>query len=161
MQDLHRLILRAGSNRSTADAMSASFLCLWFLLLAFELFPFLVFHHPLNGPHIFRPLFAEPLKIVVLYEYRQRRLPKFLFMVIQFAEFLRIHPKFASHLNLGMGKLVSLPRINPLLVFGRKIFPFRHIYSQLSIHPGGEVSGKRSPIKIGRKCLSFVYQITG
>jgi hypothetical protein len=39
-----------------------------------------------------------------------------LFMVVQFSDSLWIHPKFARHLNVSMGKLMSFPHINPYYI---------------------------------------------
>ena len=49
----------------------------------------------------------------------QRQLPGFLLRVGQAAELLGIQPQLSGHLDVGMGKMVALPRIDPSLVFFR------------------------------------------
>ena len=45
-----------------------------------------------------------------------------LLLVICFAtEFLRVHAKLTRHLDVRMGKVEALPRIDPRLIFGRQI----------------------------------------
>jgi hypothetical protein len=36
-------------------------------------------------------------------------------MIVEFAEFLRIHPQFSGHLNLGVTQVMSLSSVNPNL----------------------------------------------
>jgi len=56
------------------------------------------------------------LKIQLLDELGQGQFPGLLLGVGQTAELLGIQPQLPGHLDVGMGKAVALPRLNPRLI---------------------------------------------
>src|SRR3990170_3758134 len=80
-----------------------------FFLLTFETQP--IFDGQ-NGAGA-RP--ADPFEVEMLDVLPQRHLPRFLPVVVELAELLRVHPELASHLDLSMRKVVALPRLDPRL----------------------------------------------
>ncbi len=91
------------------------------------LFLLLVSNHLLDRPDIGRTLLPETLEIENFNELRERSLPRFLLVVRLATEPLRIHAEFSRHLDVRVGKMEALARINPRLVLGREILlPFRH-----------------------------------
>src|SRR4030067_1067037 len=79
----------------------------------------------------------------------QRHLPRFLPVVVELAELLRIHPKLASHLDVGMRQVMALPRVDPrlhlpvrLLFLPGHSLPFSGGYSV----PAGPLSMPPSPL---------------
>jgi hypothetical protein len=70
-----------------------------------------------------RPLPAKPLGVETFNEQRQRRFPGFLAVVIDFAELPRVHPKFASHLDVGVREVMAAARFDPLLEVVCKLPP--------------------------------------
>jgi hypothetical protein len=79
--------------------------------------PAVILHYLLDRAHIIRSVFLEVLEVQLLYILGQGQLPGFLLRVGQAAELLRIQPQLSGHLDVGMGKVVALPRIDPSLVF--------------------------------------------
>jgi len=65
------------------------------------------------------------LKIQLLDELGQGQFPGLLLGVGQTAELLGIQPQLPGHLDVGMGKAVALPRLNPGLVLLRYL-PLRN-----------------------------------
>src|ERR1700730_5716927 len=55
----------------------------------------------------------EPLEIDGLDEARQRRLPRFLAMIVDLAELPRVHSELARHLDMRLREAVSLLRLDP------------------------------------------------
>ena len=49
----------------------------------------------------------------------QRQLSGFLLRIGQATELLGIQPQLSGHLDVGMRKMVALPRVDPSLVFFR------------------------------------------
>jgi hypothetical protein len=76
-------------------------------------------HHLFDGADVIRPRFLEVLDVQLFDILRQRQLPGFLLRVGQAAELLGIQSQLSGHLDVGMGKMVALPRIDPSLVFVR------------------------------------------
>ena len=76
-----------------------------------------VIHNLLDGTNIIRPDFLEMLDVQLFDELGQRQLPGFLLRVGEAAELLGIQPQLSGHLDVGMGKLETLPRFDPSLVF--------------------------------------------
>jgi hypothetical protein len=58
---------------------------------------------------------AEPLEVELFDELRQGQLPRFLLVVIDLAQLRRVHPQFASHVDLGVRQMVTLSRLDPRL----------------------------------------------
>ena len=87
------------------------------LCFAFHLFTLLVPDDLLDRPDLVWPLLAEPFEVELLDELGKRRFPRLLMMVRLLTEFLRIHPQFPCHLNLGMGEVKPFAGINPDLIF--------------------------------------------
>src|SRR4051812_42187884 len=75
-------------------------------------------------------LFAEPLEVQVLDEFRQGHLPGFLVVVIDLPELGWIHAQLAGHLHLGVREVMPLPRIDPRLEPHRDLLG-RHALSDL------------------------------
>src|SRR3990172_5835266 len=84
----------------------------------------------------------------------QRHLPRFLPVVVELAELLRIHPQLASHPDVGMRQVVAISRLDPRL----------HLPVHLHFFPGHPLpfSGSRSvragPLSMPSSphyCLSF------
>ena len=82
-----------------------------------HLLSLLVLYDLLDRPDVLRPLLAEPLEIELFDELGKRRLPRLLSMVRLLPEFLRIHPQFPCHLDVGMGEVKPLASVNPDLIF--------------------------------------------
>ena len=82
-----------------------------------RLFSLLVLYDLLDRPDVVWPLLAEPLEIELFDELGKGRLPQLLLTVCLLTEFLRIHPQFPCHLNMGMGEVKPFAGINPDLVF--------------------------------------------
>jgi hypothetical protein len=59
-------------------------------------------HAVFEGEHHIRAVLAEPLAVELLDEYRQRRLPWLLAVVVKFAVLPGVQAKFARHLDLLM-----------------------------------------------------------
>jgi hypothetical protein len=63
----------------------------------------------------------------VLNELPQRHFPGFLTVVVLLAELFRVHPQLASHLDMGVGQVVTPPRVDPgLHLLIRFLFLFSH-----------------------------------
>ena len=82
-------------------------------------FPAVIPHHLVDGTNAIRPASLEVLEVQLFDKLRQRQLPGFLIRVGQASELLRIQPQFSGHLDVGMGKMVAFPRIDPSLIFFR------------------------------------------
>ena len=82
-------------------------------------FPAVILHHLLDGTNVFRPRFVEVLEVQLFDILWQRQLPGFLLRVGQAAELLGIQAQLSGHLDMGMGKIVALARIDPSLIFFR------------------------------------------
>jgi hypothetical protein len=65
--------------------------------------------------NVLRRVAAKAFAIAVGDELSERSLPGFLALIGEAAKLLRIHPEFASHLYFGMGKLETLPSVEPSL----------------------------------------------
>jgi hypothetical protein len=70
-------------------------------------------HHLLDGMNAIRQRFLEVLEVQLFDILWQRQLPGFLLRVGQAAELLGIQTKLSGHLDVGMRKMVALPRIDP------------------------------------------------
>lgn len=81
----------------------------------------------LNGHHYVGTLLAEAFEIQVLDIVSKRHLPRFLIVVVQFAQLFWIHSKFTRHLDLGVGKPVALTGIDPGLHFLVWFLLFGHL----------------------------------
>ena len=69
----------------------------------------------LDGHHTVRTVLAEPFAVEVLDELLERHFPGLLMVVGLLAELFRVHPQLASHLDMGVGQVVTLPRVDPCL----------------------------------------------
>ena len=96
----------------------------------------------LNGRNVIRGRPSEPFQVVVLDVVSQRHLPRFLLMIVQLAELDRVHTQLASHLHLGVGEVMALSRVDPLLHFGVRLSFLRHPIRLASIYL---IAGKDRP----------------
>ena len=94
-----------------------------------------------NSPRALRRLIASVFSgDIVKGRYTfYRHFPWFLLVVRLATQFLGIHTEFASHLDMGMGKMVSLSCLNPCLEFLWNFLLFRHssvefLHSPLASH---------------------------
>jgi hypothetical protein len=69
--------------------------------------------------------FTEVLGIQLFDELRQRQFPGLLLRIGQASKLLGIQPQLPGHLDVGMRKMVALPRIDPRLVLFRYLL-LRH-----------------------------------
>ena len=91
-------------------------------------------HHLFDGTNVFRSVFLEVLDVQFFDMLWQRQLPGLLLRVGQAAELLGIQPQLSGHLDVGMRKIVALPRIDPSLVFFRYLILCQRMISyQISI----------------------------
>ena len=94
----------------------------FFLRFAAFCAPFLLAmipRHLFDGTNVFKAVFLEVLDVQLFDKLGQRQLPGFLLRVGKAAELLRIQAQLSGHLDVGMRKVVALPRIDPSLVFFR------------------------------------------
>jgi hypothetical protein len=70
-------------------------------------------HYLFDGAYSFGPSFLEVLKIQLLYELGQGRLPGLLLGIGQAAELLRVQPQIPGHLEVGMREMEALARLDP------------------------------------------------
>ena len=84
---------------------------------AFHLFTLLVPDDLLDRPDMVWPLFAEPFEVELFDELGKGRFPRLLMVVCLLAKFLRIHPQFPCHLNMGMREVKPIACIDPDLIF--------------------------------------------
>lgn len=114
---------QAGSlTMFSSEKLSTLLLAILFFLLAsfsLSLLPFLVLHHLLDGSDVVRLGFAKALEVQILDKFGKWNLPRFLFVVRLATELLRVHPEFACHLDVRVGQMETLPRVNPRLVLRR------------------------------------------
>ena len=83
---------------------------------AFRLFSLLVSDDLLNRPDVAWSILAKPFDIELFDELRKGRFPRLLMMVRLLTEFLRIQAQLPCHLNVGMGEVKSIARIDPDLI---------------------------------------------
>ena len=69
----------------------------------------------LDRRNIIRRGLSETFQVQVLDIVSERHLPGFLLMIVQLAELHRVHTQLARHLHLGVGEVMALSRIDPLL----------------------------------------------
>ena len=79
-------------------------------------------HHLLDGTNAIGVVFLEMLEVQLFDELGQGQFLGFLFSVGQSAKLLGIQPQFSIHLDVGMGKMITLPRIDPTLVLFGYLF---------------------------------------
>ena len=72
--------------------------------------------HLLGGPYVIGPAFLEVLEVQLLDELRQGHLPGLLLRVGEAAELLGIEAQLSGHLDVGIGKMETLPRLDLRLV---------------------------------------------
>ena len=75
-----------------------------------------------DGTNVFRSVFLEVLEVQLFDILGQLQLPGLLLRVGQAAELLRIQSQLSGHLDVGMRKMKTLPRIDPSLVFFLYLF---------------------------------------
>jgi hypothetical protein len=69
--------------------------------------------HLFDGTNVVRSSFLEVLDVQLFNILGQGQFPGFLLRAGQAVELLRIKPQLSGHLDVGMGKMVALPRIDP------------------------------------------------
>jgi len=67
--------------------------------------------------HSVGSVLAEPFEVEVFYELPERHFPGLLTVVVLLAELFRVHSQLASHLDMSVRKVVTLPRVDPSLHF--------------------------------------------
>lgn len=97
-----------------------------------------------DGSYRIGLFFLEVLEIQRFDKLGQGQFPGFLLSIGEAAELLRIQPKFSGHPDVGMGELITLPRVDSPLVLFRCLFFFAmdHLLTE---------NGPRSP-KAPRSC---------
>jgi hypothetical protein len=66
-----------------------------------------------DGTKVFRSVFLEVLDVQLFDILGQGLLPGFLLRVGQTVELFGIQPRLDGYLDVGMGKMAALPRIDP------------------------------------------------
>jgi hypothetical protein len=130
-RDQRRHVADRGADRATrtSPALLPERVLTWWLGLqrclfscpTFCLLPVGITDHLLDRTNAVGPDSFEVLEVQLLDIIRQEQFPGFLLGVGQTAELLWIQPQFPGHLDVSIGKLEALPRLDPGLVL------FRHL----------------------------------